>query len=249
MRKILLICFVPVYIFAVDTLSQVSTIDALLGGLYDGVITLKELQQQGNFGIGTYDGLDGEMVLLDGLFYQVKADGKVYQPQLSITTPFAAVVEFGTENEIEIDPGTDFHRFEQIIDETLPTFNIFYALRMEGKFSYIKTRSVPRQEKPYLPLAEIAATQPTFEYENIEGTIIGFRCPDYVKGMNVPGYHLHFISKDKKVGGHLLKFIVQKGRCGVDYIHYFSLQLPQTDDFYKIDLREDKSEELQKVEK
>lgn len=249
MKRLLITLVLPILMFGGETIYQISTIDALLTGYYDGFVSLETLSEKGDFGIGTYDGLEGEMVVLDGIFYQVKADGKVYRPDLSTTSPFASVIRFDREKNLKAEENLDFPTFKDKIDPILPSLNIFYGFKIEGKFKYIKTRSVPKQKKPYPPLAEIASTQPTFEYENIEGTIVGFRCPDYVKGINVPGYHLHFLSKDKKVGGHLLKFIVDSANLEIDYLHEFEMMLPKTDKFYQLNLTKDKSEELKKVEK
>jgi acetolactate decarboxylase len=104
-----------------------------------------------------------------------------------------------------LDKAEDYGQLEQYLDKLLPTENIFYAIKIEGTFKYIKTRSVPKQNKPYPPLVEVVKNQPTFEFHNVKGTIVGFRCPSYVEGINVPGYHLHFITGDKKAGGHLLE--------------------------------------------
>ena len=94
-----------------------------------------------------------------------------------------------------------------------PPKTCFYAVMIQGEFSYVKTRSVPAQEKPYPPLAEVTKNQPTFEFTDVTGTMVGFRCPPYVTGINVPGYHLHFLTDDRTAGGHLLEFTVAPGGC------------------------------------
>jgi acetolactate decarboxylase len=233
-----------------ETLVQVSTIDALLNGVYDGVMPFKTLKEYGDFGIGTFAGLDGEMVELDGDFYQVKADGKAYAVNDSMETPFAAVTFFDTDLRQSIPEGMDYAQLGEFLDGILPTSNIFYAIKIEGSFSYMKTRSVPGQEKPYPPLAEVTKNQPTFEFNNIEGTIVGFRCPAYVSGVNVPGYHLHFLTKNKDAGGHVLEFAVKEAEVSVDYTSEFLLILPgEKSDFYKLDLTPDRQGEVEKVEK
>jgi len=248
MKKLLILLLLPLLLFGGETLFQISTIDALLTGLYDGFITLEDLSKKGDFGIGTYHQLDGEMIVMNGVFYQVKADGKVYTPELSTTSPFASISHFEAEDSITLKTISSQDFFE-VSSEFFPSWNIFYAVKMTGKFSYIKTRSVPKQPWPYPPLAEIAAEQPTFEYHDIEGTIVGFRCPPYVKSINVPGFHLHFLSKDKTVGGHLLNFHITKAQMEIDCLHNFELQVPKDDKFYKTNLHTDKSKELKKVEK
>ena len=184
-----------------DTLFQVSTINALLEGVYDGEVSFKELKSRGDFGIGTFNGLDGEMIGLGGRFYKVKADGAAYPVSDSEKAPFAAVTFFRPDKTVSVGKVTSYEQLEQKIDDIIPTKNIFYAIKIEGVFDYIKTRSVPKQEKPYLPLVEVVKNQPTFEFNDVEGALVGFYCPDYVKGVNVPGYHLHFITKDRKAGG------------------------------------------------
>ncbi len=232
------------------TLYQVSTIDALLTGVYDGSVSLGELEKHGDFGIGTFDRLDGEMVLLDGEMYQVKSDGKIYRPAPSLTTPFAAVCYFDANSSFDVKSGLDFAGIQELIDAKAPNQNLFTAIKITGKFKMMKTRSVPGQHKPYPPLTEVTKNQPEFEMKNISGTIIGFRCPAYVKGLNVTGYHLHFISDDRTKGGHVLSFEIDEAKGEIDMFHKFTLQLPENnDEFGKADLTKDRTEELHKVEK
>jgi acetolactate decarboxylase len=136
------------------------------------------------------------------------------------------------------------------LDAKLPTANIFYAFIIKGKFSYMKTRSVPAQQKPFPPLVEVTQKQPVFEFNGVEGTLVGFRCPAYVNGINLPGYHLHFLNTTKDAGGHVLEFKIIQAEAQVDYISEFKLILAgQEGDFYKIDLSKDQSVDLQKAEK
>jgi len=233
-----------------DIVFQVSTIDALLAGVYDGNISCSNLMEHGNFGIGTFDRLDGEMVLLDGNMYQIKADGKVYKPAPSVKTPFAAICQFTSDRTIPIKAGSDYKAIENLINEYAPNQNLFYAIKITGQFSLMKTRSVPGQQKPYPPLKEVTTNQPEFNMENISGTIVGFRCPPYVKGINVPGYHLHFISSDRTQGGHILSFKIADGKCEIDVINQYFLTLPvNTKEFAETDLSKDRSKELNDVER
>ena len=232
-----------------DVLFQTSTINALLEGIYDGEMTCQRLKQYGDLGIGTFNDLDGEMIGLEGKFYQIKADGKAYLAEGSMRTPFAVVTFFESDKAVLLDKSLDYGQLKPYVDSVLPTKNIFYALRIEGSFDYVKTRSVPRQNKPYPPLVEVVKNQPTFEFHNLKGTIVGFRCPGYVKGINVPGYHLHFISEDRKIGGHLLECRVRNVRIGIDYTSEFHLTLPESAEFYKGYLEGEKGQELEKVER
>jgi len=72
----------------------------------------------------------------------------------------------------------------------------------------------------------------------------------YVKGINVPGYHLHFISDDKTKGGHILKFELLNGECEIDILNQYFLTLPVDDkEFAETNLSINRSKELDEVEK
>lgn len=233
-----------------EVLMQVSTIDAILGGVYDGTMTCEELKGYGDFGIGTFEALDGEMIACDGDFYQVRADGRAYPVTDDRETPFASVTFFDADEEYALPDGIDYTGFQQFLDEKLPTENTFYAVKITGTFSYMKTRSVPAQEKPYPPLVEVTASQPVFEFNDVAGIIVGFRSPPYVTGVNVPGYHLHFLTDAKDAGGHILDFTVRQATVHIDVTPDFLMVLPDSgSDFYTIDLTPDNQEELEKAEK
>ncbi|NLX27034.1 MAG: acetolactate decarboxylase [Lentisphaerae bacterium] len=233
-----------------NTVYQISTIDALLAGVYDGHLSCEELVEHGDFGIGTFDRLNGEMLVLDGEVFQVKADGKIYRPALSETTPFATVCQFDLDRSFPVDSEMDFDGLKALLDQQFSNQNLFYAIKLTGTFSAMKTRSVPAQQKPYPPLSEVTKTQPEFEIGNVSGTIVGFRCPPYVDGINVAGYHLHFLSDDQTQGGHILSFTLKEGTCEVDELNLLELNLPKDAEmFAEIDLSQDRSAELQQVEK
>ena len=190
------------------------------------------------------------MLILDGKIFQVKADGKVYTPLMDLTTPFASVVRFNPDVTMNVNKGTDFQGLEKIVNKAAPNMNIFCAVQVKGRFLKIKTRSVPAQKKPYPPLVEVTKNQPVFDMENISGTIVGFRSPVFLKGVGVPGYHLHFISADFKSGGHILEFIIEEGVAAVDICNRFLMILDEGEgDFSRIDLSHDRSEELNKAER
>jgi acetolactate decarboxylase len=230
-----------------EILYQTSTLNALMEGVYDGSITLTELKQNGDFGVGTFAGLDGEMIVLNGEIYQVRVDGKIYKPEDSIGTPFAAVTFFEADQTFTTENVASSEQLINILDSKLQTHNIFYAVKIEGLFNHMKTRSVPRQSKPYPPLAKVS--QSVFEFDNIEGTIVGLRCPAYASGVNLPGYHFHFISKDKQSGGHVIDFQIQNAKTEIDATPGFYMELPANMDFYRIDLTGNKQDDLNKVEK
>ncbi len=217
-------------------MTQYSTIDVLLKGVYDGCVPIGEMLRHGDTGIGTFDGLDGEMVVVDGIAYQVTADGIVHIPGPAVTTPFAEVTFFHNDQEKVLPHGADLESFTREVDAIIPTPNIFYAIRIDGTFEKVVTRSVPKQSKPYRPLTEVVKTQPTFTFENVRGVIVGWRCPAFARGLTVPGYHLHFLTEDRKGGGHILAFVVKDATVKLSHTSDFHMILPDSEDFYKLNL-------------
>ena len=234
-----------------DGITQVATIDALLAGVYDGHMSLRELRGYGDFGIGTFEGLDGEMILLDGTFHKVRADGKVYQPSLSERTPFACVTRFVPDCRREIASPINMSGMEALVNTLVPEENRFCAFMMHGDFSRVITRSVQAQKKPYPPLLEVTRNQRVFATTNICGTIVGFRSPAFVKGVNVPGFHIHFLADDLSGGGHVLDFEITRGILEADTVHqWLHVYLPSgSTSFSSADLKTDRSMDLQSVEK
>lgn len=230
-----------------DVLFQVSTINALLEGIYDGEFSFGELKAHGDLGLGTFNSLDGEMTMIDGEVYQVKSDGEVYVMPDSAKTPFSVVTFFEEDISINLDSLLDYNSLEKFLDKMLPTKNLIYAIKIEGLFKYIRTRSVPAQEKPYPPLAEVVKTQTEFEFHDERGTMVGFRLPEFINGINVPKYHLHFITEDRKGGGHLLECKTDKIKIGIDFTEELFVSLPQTKEFYDADLN--RGANLEKVER
>jgi acetolactate decarboxylase len=200
-----------------DVLFQTSTLSALSEGDFDGDLTYKDLRQHGDFGLGTFDDLDGEMVALAGEFYQIKADGKAYPVEDSKETPFAVVTFFEPDRIVSVDKAFNYEQLKRYLDGMLPDKNIFYAIKVEGDFKYIKARSVLAQSKPYPSLAEALEEQKVFEFHDVTGTLAGFWCPAYAEGINAPGYHLHFVTSDRQNGGHLLDCETDNVKIEIDY--------------------------------
>ncbi|QGY43633.1 acetolactate decarboxylase [Maribellus comscasis] len=226
---------------------QISTIDALLQGVFDGETTLNKLTSSGDFGIGTFNSLDGEMLFYNGTFYQIKGDGKIYKPAGDTKTPFSTITYFAPEVNYNLN-SFSYEELKNTIDTLIASPNLFYAIRLQGNFNYVKTRSVPAQQKPYPPLVEVTANQPEFEIQSVSGTLCGYYCPPFVTGINVPGYHLHFISEDETFGGHVLEFELDEGTLDLDQITNFKLILPGEGEFLNTDLNADLSGDLEEVE-
>ncbi|MBN2224856.1 MAG: acetolactate decarboxylase [Deltaproteobacteria bacterium] len=232
-----------------DTLFQVSTIDALLAGIYDGDATIGEVSRHGDFGIGTFAALDGEMVLLDGTFYQITSDGVAHTVSHDTQTPFCAVTFFEPDMSLFVSDPVDFPGLKEYVGERLPTENVFFAVKVKGTFDEIRVRSIPRQQKPYPVLTEVVKDQPVFTFRNVAGTLVGFVCPEYVAGVNVVGWHLHFIADDRRVGGHVLAFEARDLSVEIDETPSFSLYLPTDASFYGTDLSGDTTDAVGRVEK
>ena len=236
-----------------DSLYQVSMLNALMLGDYDGFVTLRELSTKGNLGIGTFDGLDGEMIFLDGVMYKALHTGAVEQQSMDETTPFAVATyftrDFGLESTALFKDIEAFkEQLDVLVESNSADFNCFYAATITGTFSMVHVRSVPPQEKPYKVLSQIAATQPEYIYEDIEGTIVAFRSPEYVDKINLPGWHLHFISEDKSKGGHLLDATMQGGTFALDEIREFEMVLPDRESFASMAVATDLQAQTVKVE-
>jgi acetolactate decarboxylase len=208
------------------TLFQTSTIGVLLEGNYDGDVSFAELGERGDFGLGTLNALDGEMIALDGRFYQVKADGRVYPVDGQARTPFAVVTTFEPDVRRSLTKPVDFSALCEYLDELIGGEAGCCAIRVDGGFDRVKTRSVPRQRKPYPPLVEVVESQPTFELRGVAGSLVGFRFPQYAQGINVAGYHFHFITDDRSAGGHVLDCRLARAELSVDHEADLRLELP-----------------------
>ena len=232
-----------------ETLYQVSTIDALMQGVFDGVQSVGELKKHGNFGIGTFDALDGEMIVLDGKVYQVKADGRVYPVMDNATTPLATVTHFNSDFSVTTVRPMNFSEFTMDMSGRLPSQNMIYAVRMHGTFPKMKVRAIPAQQKPYPTLTDAAKNQSMYTYTDTTGTVVGFYTPVFFKGLNVAGFHLHFLSDDRLTGGHILDFSVPANTTAeYDITPAFAMPLPTSGAFTGVDLSQDLSKELAKVE-
>jgi acetolactate decarboxylase len=229
------------------TLYQVSTATALVEGIYQGAVQVAVLREHGDLGLGTFEGLDGEMVVVDGHFFQVRSDGSVREVQGNVLSPFAAVTAFSPDQSITLGNCPDLSYLTSQFDALRQSDNFFFALRVDGTFDYIHARAM-RRTKEGVPLVQAAAVQPEFEFNNISGTLVGFWTPEYAKSLNVPGYHLHFISADRTRGGHLLQCRGKNLRLQIQREGDYHIVLPETDDFLKANLRRDPTAALAEAE-
>lgn len=185
-------------------LFQASTIGALLEGSFEGDVSFSELAEHGDLGIGTLNHLDGEMIAVDGRFYRADVEGTITEVPSTERTPFAVVVPFQAAIQFDLEGSIDHDRLLAEIDRRIPADAASCAVRIDGRFELVRARSVPRQDPPYRPLTEVVGEQQVFELTDVDGTMIGFRFPEYAEGIEVAGWHLHFITEDRARGGHVL---------------------------------------------
>lgn len=211
-------------------LFQVSTLDALLQGIYNGSLTVGQLKQQGDFGLGTFQGIDGEMIAVNGHYYHMRANGILTESSDSEVSPFAAVTKFKSDVQFNVDQST-MAQLSSLIDSVLPSKNFFYAIRIHGTFTAMQTRAIPLQFFPYPPLAQLIPAQSIFNYSNVAGTAVDIRSPAFISGINQVSHHYHFVSDDLKGGGHALGFTTGPVTIEIQTLRQFHLWLPNDEPF------------------
>jgi acetolactate decarboxylase len=229
------------------TLYQVSTATALVEGIYQGAVRVGDLREHGDLGLGTFEELDGEMVIVDGHFFQVRCDGSVREVDDDVLTPFAVITRFAPDMAVTLEECPDMTHLTSRFDTLRKSDNLFYAIRVDGAFEYIRTRAMCRTQEG-VPLIRAAAVQPEFEFRHTSGTLVGFWTPEYARTLNVPGYHLHFLSDDGTCGGHLLQCRGANLTLQIQHEGSYHVALPETEDFLKADLRRDPSADLAQAE-
>jgi acetolactate decarboxylase len=223
-------------------------VNALVEGLYREDTRIADILERGDFGLGTFNDLDGEMVVMDGQVYQLRSDGLAYDVPPETRTPFACVTFFRPYSVEEIDTPMDYPGLIALLDRMIPSRNMLYAIRIDGRFDHVRTRSVPRQEA-YKPLVEVAREQPEFTFDGVAGSMVGYWTPQFLQSVAVPGYHLHFLTADRRHGGHLLECRPHGVRISLQHVARMELGLPLTLDYLTADLSRDVREDLEEAER
>jgi acetolactate decarboxylase len=218
---------------------QTSLMSALIDGVYDGSVTIAELLEHGDFGLGTFNDLDGELVAFDSEVHQLREDGSARVARMDQKTPFAVMTHFRPTISGQLTTMLEKVDVQELIDKMVGSSNLFCAFRINGRFERVETRTVPRQTKPYRPMLQAIENQPVFTFENTSGTLVGFRCPPYVQGINVAGFHVHYITDDRKGGGHVLDYRLLEGKLELARISKLKIDLPHTDSFQQATLHSD----------
>lgn len=232
-----------------DELVQFSLLAALAAGDYGGGAPLVEVLKFGDFGVGTFDGLDGEMIVLDGEIYQVVASGEVVHREELGATPFATVTFFAADGAIDHVSAGSLAELDQTLDRRVPHDKRPFALKVTAEFEELTLRSAPPQKPPYRPLAEVIDQQRVWKRANVRGTLVGIRCPEWMGMLNVAGYHWHFLSDDRKVGGHVLDCRFSDGQAAYDECSSVLIRLPASASFGTIDLSGVSEADVDKIER
>jgi acetolactate decarboxylase len=230
-----------------STLFQISSSAALVEGIYKGEVTVGALREHGDFGLGTFAGLDGEMVVVDGRFYQVRGDGVAREVDDGVSTPFAVVTRFVPERSVGGVACASLAELFTVLDRLRDSDNAFYAIRVDGEFARLHTRAMCRTAEG-VPLVEAAAHQPEFELRQTRGTMIGFWSPAYARALSVPGYHLHALTSDRTAGGHVLDCAGRDLRIQVQRELDLRVSLPHSAAFLNADLTRDPTDDLDRAE-
>jgi len=232
-----------------DALVQFSLLAALAADDYTGGPPLADVVAAGDFGIGTFNNLDGEMIVLDGKIYQALADGTVRLADRDGTTPFAAVTFFEEDGRIDNIKAATLTDLDKQLDRKLPRRNSPYALRIDGDFAELTLRSVPAQTPPFRPLVEVVKDQVTWQHRNLRGTLIGLRCPEWMSEVNVSGYHWHFLSDDHKTGGHVLGCTFQDASLHFDECTSVVIHIPTSSEFDNFNANDVSEQDIEKIER
>ena len=234
-----------------ETIYQVALLQSLTQGYYDGIIKVSELKGHGDTGIGTFEGVNGEMIVIDGKVYQALGDGTVQEAADDETVPFSNVTFFDSDVSVDLKNINDMASFKAELNKTVAEKgkNMFYVVKVNGTFEKMLVRSELKQEKPYKTLDKALETdQREFNYENITGTVVGLYCPDYMGGLNATGWHFHFISDDRTKGGHMLELSFKEAKAELDITPEFDLELSDNSDFQSMELAKDVNDAIKKVE-
>lgn len=232
-----------------DALVQFSLLAALAADDFDGRAPLREVLDSGDFGVGTFDRLDGEMIVLDGRIYQARSDGTVREADMNGATPFASVTFFEEDGRIDTFTAATLNDVDEQLDRQLPRRNWPYAIRIDGQLASITVRSVPAQTPPFRPLVEVVKEQSTWEHQNMRGTLVGLRCPGWMGTLNVSGYHWHFLSDDRTIGGHVLECELEARKVTYDECSSVLIRLPDSEEFARFDMGEVSQGDVDRIER
>lgn len=231
---------------------QVSTLQALALGYSRAVITVDKLLQEGDTGLGTFEDVNGEMIVMDGNCYRADQNGNVSVVAPETGVPFAAVAKLYGEQQFQLENMPDITAIRTELTRKIEEvfgLNSMHIVRIDGKFEKVDARSEAPYRSHHITLKEVLSqTQEAFIFENIRGSLVGVYFPDYMDGINMPGWHLHFLSEDRSKGGHVFDVSLREGEAKVDKITNIYINLPKEAAFDTYSLKQDLQEEIKSVE-
>lgn len=209
-----------------DVLFQLAAFNTFSTGQYTGFMSYSELKDHGDFGIGTFEGLDGEMLALNGVFYQIPSDGIPRQTIPTQKAPYATITYFEADQTFTVSD-LNYTDLKTYLDEELSSKEVIYGIKVSGTYDWVQTRSPQKQAEPYLNITDALKTQSVFNITDVSATAVGFCFPINMDGVDYAGYHLHLITDDYTAGGHLLDCIINNATVEIDQINNYNLILPQ----------------------
>lgn len=209
-----------------DALYQLTPYNTFITGKYAGVMPYSELEKHGDFGIGTFDGLDGEMIAYNGEFYQIPSTGVPRRAEPTQLAPYATITYFHADRTFIVS-GLNYTQLKTYLDGQLGTSSdVIYGIKVSGSFDWAQTRSPQKQSEPYHNITEALKTQAVFNLSDVSATSVGFWFPPSMSGVDYASYHIHLITDDRSAGGHLLDCIINNATIEVDVINNYYLVLP-----------------------
>lgn len=231
---------------------QISTLQALALGYSKAVVTVKELLNHGDIGLGTFEHVNGEMIVVDGACYRAEEDGTVVKADPDMGVPFAAVASAGDGPEFEAENIEEIQRLKDVLTLKIEEdfgLNSMHIARVDGTFRKVCARSESAYVSHHVELKDILSkTQRDFVFEDIAGTLVCIYFPDFMDGINAPGWHIHFLSKDHAKGGHVFDLNLIQGRIHITKINQIEIQLPSEPSFDTYALKEASGSDIKKVE-
>lgn len=202
-----------------DVLFQASSLDSLVKGSYAGKTSVHDLLNHGDFGLGAVEYMDGELVCLDAKCYRITSDGMAHELSPESKIAFASIVFFKSDDTSNISQQQNFSELQKYLNDKLSDKNGIFAIKIDGFFNSITTRTVHKQDILYVPLSEVVANQTLTHLSKVRGTLVGFYVPEYMKEINVAKYHFHFLTENKEFGGHVLDFNMTNGTTYISKIN------------------------------
>ena len=231
---------------------QVSTLQALMLGYSRSVITVEELLKHGDVGLGTFEDVNGEMIVLDGHCYRVVETGEVFEAEADMGVPFASVSRLDEYTDFEIGRMSDISELKEMLTMKIEEdfgLNSMHVVRIDGNFEKVCARSESGYRAHHVSLKDaLSVTQKDFYFENLNGSVVCVYYPDYMDGINASGWHIHFASEDRKCGGHVFDLVMNFGRVRLMKINKIELQLPSEPAFDTYSLKSASDDDIKNVE-